>query len=91
MQLHVNDEADAPVDDDFDTAVSEMLNGWRIGWRTAELWNKGICVARAMRVPYIGTDVMVVVTWTDSKICHAELHNVTDGCRAGRMESVQVY
>lgn len=82
MQLHVNDMPTSVTVEDLTHAMEKLLL-WGKDWRTAEIWERGVCIVRAMRMPQTD-DEMIVLCWTEfapgRKLGHVEILNVSDGC-----------
>lgn len=85
-QLHRNDEPKEQFEvRDFHEIQYYVLKQWDSDWRTAEVWQNGICVMRFMRLPMVAYQ-FVVVSWSDSGRAFVNVYD-TDGQIAPAFQS----
>lgn len=70
MQLHVNDQPS--VEMEAREMPYQVLSRWTTDWRSAEVWENGICRYRLPMVSYS----FVVVAWTENGIGHVNIYDV---------------
>lgn len=73
MQLHVNATPKQSLEAlDHTEMMWYVLSRWTTDWRSAEVWENGICRRRFMRLPMISYS-FVVVAWTENGIGHVDV------------------